>query len=159
VKAKHKRLTFVVIGAVIVAAAAALILSALDESVAYFRSPSDIVRDPGLTARRLRLGGLVEDGSVERGAGTAVRFRVTDLEHAVSVRYQGVLPDLFREGQGVVVEGRIEDGVFMADSVLAKHDETYMPPEAAEALKRSGRWQHMRQDLERAGQMPAEARP
>jgi cytochrome c-type biogenesis protein CcmE len=152
VKAKHKRLTFVVIGAVIVAAAAALILSALDESVAYFRSPSDIVRDPGLTARRLRLGGLVEDGSVERGAGTAVRFRVTDLEHAVSVRYQGVLPDLFREGQGVVVEGRIEDGVFMADSVLAK-------PEAAEALKRSGRWQHMRQDLERAGQMPAEARP
>lgn len=158
-KAKHKRLTFVALGAVVVAVAAALILSALEDSVTFFRSPSDIARDPGLTARRIRLGGLVEDGSVERGVGTTVRFRVTDFENGVTVRYEGVLPDLFREGQGVVVEGRLENGVFVADSVLAKHDETYMPPEAAEALKRSGRWQHMRRDLERAEQMPAEARP
>ena len=92
--------------------------------------------------RALRLGGLVEEGSVERGEdGLTVQFRVTDLAEAVPVTYKGILPDLFREGQGVVVQGSLNgSGVFQADEVLAKHDETYMPPEVAEALKASGQW-------------------
>jgi cytochrome c-type biogenesis protein CcmE len=98
----------------------------------------------------------VEEGSVERG-GTTVTFRVTDLANSVTVAYTGVLPDLFREGQGVVVEGRMGDGVFVADQVLAKHDETYMPPEVADALKKSGQWQHMQESMREAGQMPGDA--
>ena len=90
---------------------------------------------------RFRLGGLVEDGSVDRSGGETVLFRVTDTANTVSVSYTGILPDLFREGQGVVTEGRIVDGTFVADEVLAKHDENYMPPEVADALKKSGQWQ------------------
>ncbi len=145
-KRKHKRLSFVVLGLGILGMAAALILSALDESVTFFRSPTDLATDPNLGELRIRLGGLVEDGSVER-AGTEVRFRVTDIENTVPVVYAGILPDLFREGQGVVAEGRLRDGVFVAETVLAKHDETYMPPEVADALKRSGHWQHMQESL------------
>jgi cytochrome c-type biogenesis protein CcmE len=144
VKPKHKRLSFVVIGIGLIAAAAALGLSASRETLVFFHTPTEIAERTIISAnRRLRIGGLVEDGSVRRGAGDAVSFRITDLDHAVAVRYRGILPDLFREGQGVVAEGRLVDGVFEADQVLAKHDENYMPPEAAEALKRSGRWQHM----------------
>jgi cytochrome c-type biogenesis protein CcmE len=154
-KPRHKRLTFVVIGLGLLAAAAALALSASREALVFFRSPSEIAAQPPAGDRRLRLGGLVEEGSVLREDGGVVRFRITDLAHAVPVLYRGILPDLFREGQGVVAEGRLDGGTFVADQVLAKHDETYMPPEVADALKKSGQWQHMRERLEGAGQMPA----
>ena len=152
-KPKHRRLTFVLIGLGLLGVAALLVLSAFDEAIVFFRSPTELVEKPELGDRRLRVGGLVEDGSVERGNSADVRFRITDLENAVPVRYTGILPDLFREGQGVVAEGRMQNGEFVADSVLAKHDENYMPPEVADALKKSGQWQHMRDKLEDSGQM------
>ncbi|MGQ0662302.1 MAG: cytochrome c maturation protein CcmE [Pseudomonadota bacterium] len=130
-----------------VGTATALVLTAFQDNLVFFYSPSDIVGKPQPLNRPFRIGGLVEEGSVSRGsvAGTnriEVRFRVSDLAHAVPVIFGGILPDLFREGQGVVALGRLgEDGVFRASEVLAKHDETYMPPEVAEALKRAGRWQ------------------
>ena len=123
--------------------AVALVLMALEENIVFFYSPTELVEkdiDPG---RRLRIGGLVEEGSVVRGgADGLIAFRVTDLSETVPVRYRGLLPDLFREGQGVVAEGMLgADGTFEASTILAKHDETYMPPEVAEALKKSGQWQ------------------
>ncbi|MBL8658344.1 MAG: cytochrome c maturation protein CcmE [Rhodospirillales bacterium] len=152
-KPKHRRLTFVVIGLGLLGIAAALILSAFQESIVFFHSPSELAKHANLAERRLRIGGLVEEGSVNR-SGATVTFRVTDLANAVTVAYTGILPDLFREGQGVVAEGRMKDGVFVADQVLAKHDENYMPPEVADSLKKSGQWQHMRQSMEQAGQIP-----
>jgi cytochrome c-type biogenesis protein CcmE len=153
VKPKHRRLTFVVIGLALLGIAAALVLSALEESIVFFHSPSELTNPGALTDRRLRVGGLVEDGSVVQ-AGATVTFRITDLANTVPVAYTGILPDLFREGQGVVAEGRMERGVFVADQVLARHDENYMPPEVADALKQSGQWQHMREAMEGAGQLP-----
>jgi cytochrome c-type biogenesis protein CcmE len=157
VKPKHRRLTFVIIGLGLLGVAAALILSAFRESIVFFHSPSEIAEHANLADHRLRIGGLVEEGSVERG-GTTITFRITDLANTVTVAYTGILPDLFREGQGVVAEGRMTNGVFVADQVLAKHDESYMPPEVAEALKKSGQWQHMREAMSRAGQMGEGAR-
>ncbi len=151
-KRKHKRLTFIVLGMGLLAAAAALMLSAFEDNIVFFYSPTEVLDQKLGADRRVRIGGLVEDGSVEK-AGTEVKFRVTDLAAAIPVTYTGILPDLFREGQGVVAEGRFVDGVFHADEVLAKHDETYMPPEVAEALKKSGRWQEMEKALKRSGQM------
>jgi len=141
VKRKHKRLTFVAVALILLAAAAGLALLAFEESIVFFYSPTDI-REKNMTDdRRLRIGGLVEEGSVVRKEGSAVvRFRVTDLNNSIPVTFEGLLPDLFREGQGVVAEGRMEGGLFVADEVLAKHDENYMPPEVAEALKKSGQW-------------------
>ena len=139
-KRKHKRLTFVMIGVSLVGVAVGLVLFALGDGVSLFHSPTDIVvKKPG-PEQRVRLGGLVEEGSVLREEGSAVvQFKVTDLEHSVQVVYKGLLPDLFREGQGVVAEGMLSpDGVFVADTVLARHDETYMAPEVAEALERAG---------------------
>jgi cytochrome c-type biogenesis protein CcmE len=153
VKPKHRRLTFVVVGVALLGIAAALVLSALEESIVFFHSPSELTNAHAMSDRRLRVGGLVEEGSVVQ-AGATVTFRVTDLANAVPVAYTGILPDLFREGQGVVAEGRMEQGVFVADQVLAKHDENYMPPEVADALKQSGQWQHMREAMEGAGQLP-----
>jgi cytochrome c-type biogenesis protein CcmE len=155
VKPKYKRLVFVSLGFGILAIAALLVLNALEDSVVFFHSPTEVAEKRVSTDRRLRIGGLVEDGSVQRGAGSEVRFRVTDLANTVAVSYSGILPDLFREGQGIVVEGRISNGVLVADQVLAKHDEKYMPPEVAEALKRSGQWQHMQERMRAAGQLPA----
>lgn len=121
-------------------AAVALALTAFEDNLVFFRSPSDIAAAPPADSRPFRLGGLVEPGSVER-LGSEARFRVTDGAHAVSVTYRGVLPDLFREGQGVVTLGRLNpDRSFAASEVLARHDETYMPPEVQDALKRSGHW-------------------
>ncbi len=142
-KRKHKRLTFLFIAMLLVAAAAALILAAFEDSIVFFHSPTDILAKNPPPERRLRIGGLVEEGSVDKAAGAVVTFRITDLANTVDVTYRGLLPDLFREGQGVVAEGHLEDGVFHADEVLAKHDETYMPPEVADALKKSGQWQEM----------------
>lgn len=139
-KRKHKRLTFVLIALALLGAAATLVLSAFEENIVFFMSPTDVAQKKVTDDRRFRLGGLVEEGSVDKSAGTTVMFRVTDMANSVAVRYTGILPDLFREGQGVVAEGRITGGVFIADEVLAKHDETYMPPEVADALKKSGQW-------------------
>ena len=119
-----------------------IFLWAIEDNITYFYSPTRLAEEPPPEGRLLRLGGLVEEGSVERTAdGLTVRFRITDLAESVPVTYRGILPDLFREGQGVVSEGVIgPDGLFRPEEVLAKHDETYMPPEVAEALKESGQW-------------------
>ncbi len=143
-KRKHKRLTFVALGLLLLGIAVALVLNAFEDSIVFFFSPTEVLAKQGeLTPeRRLRLGGLVEEGSVGKADGGAVTtFRVTDLATAVPVVYRGILPDLFREGQGIVAEGTWQNGVFRASEVLAKHDENYMPPEVAEALKKSGQWQ------------------
>ncbi|USG61641.1 cytochrome c maturation protein CcmE [Sneathiella marina] len=138
---KKQRLYFVIAGMSILAIAAALVLTSFEDSLVFFHSPSDLAEKPVPPGRTFRLGGLVEEGSVIK-QGVIVQFRVTDMAEAVPVTFEGLLPDLFREGQGVVTEGQLnEDGVFVASNVLAKHDENYMPPEVAESLKKSGHWQ------------------
>jgi cytochrome c-type biogenesis protein CcmE len=137
---KRRRLYIVLTGMVLLSGAVALVLAALDENLSYFYSPSDIAEAP--PGRAIRLGGLVEADSVARQAdGVTVTFRVTDTANSIAVSFKGLLPDLFREGQGVITEGTLgADGVFVAREVLAKHDETYMPREVADALKKSGQW-------------------
>jgi cytochrome c-type biogenesis protein CcmE len=126
---------------VVLCVAVGLVLYAMRDSIVFFYSPSDVAEMQVSPGQRFRLGGLVETGSVDRGSGTTVRFIVTDGAKTLPVTYTGVLPDLFREGQGVVAEGMLEpDGVFHADNVLAKHDENYMPPEVAAKLKEKGVW-------------------
>ena len=139
---KRRRLYIVLACGIGLASAAALTLSAFNDNLVFFVSPSDIAAR-GATGRTVRLGGLVEAGSVVRGSAgaAATSFRVTDGSKSVAVTYKGILPDLFREGQGVVTLGSLNpDGTFAASEVLAKHDETYMPKEVAEALKKSGHW-------------------
>lgn len=139
---KQRRLTLIGSAGAVLALALGLILFALNDQIVFFQSPSDITRQDIPPGQRIRLGGLVEEGSVIRSDNAEVRFRVTDLENVVVVTYKGILPDLFREGQGVVTEGIVDaNGVFVADSVLAKHDENYIPKEVAEALKDQGHWQ------------------
>jgi cytochrome c-type biogenesis protein CcmE len=137
---KRRRLYMVLAGMVLLSGAVALVLAALDENLSYFYDPSNIAEAP--PGRPIRLGGLVEEGSVARQAdGLTVTFRVTDLANSIDVTYKGLLPDLFREGQGVITQGTLgPDRVFVAREVLAKHDETYMPREVADALKKSGQW-------------------
>ncbi len=139
---KQKRLSIIAAGAVFLASAAALVTSALREQIVFFNSPSDVLTKAVAPGTRVRLGGLVESGSVNRNQDTTVTFSVTDTARSVKVSYTGILPDLFREGQGVVTEGIFEQdsGLFMADIVLAKHDETYMPKEVVDALKAQGKW-------------------
>ncbi|MGO8866009.1 MAG: cytochrome c maturation protein CcmE [Alphaproteobacteria bacterium] len=162
-KPKRKRMVLVLVGLVILGGAAALVLNAFEANIVFFVSPSDLMAKEGERVRTLRLGGLVEKGSVERGPGAAVHFKVTDLRHDIRVSYNGMLPDLFREGQGVVAEGKLQpDGTFLATSVLAKHDERYMPPEVAAELKKSGHWDDADQQKygERAaGQVPGVPKP
>jgi cytochrome c-type biogenesis protein CcmE len=145
VKRKHKRLTFVLIALLLLGASAALALSAFEDSIVFFHSPSDIVAKKVALDKRLRLGGLVEKGSVVKKKDAVVNFRITDTANTVAVTYKGILPDLFREGQGVVTEGRMVGNVFKAEEVLAKHDEEYMPPEVADALKKAGQWKGSKQ--------------
>ena len=136
---KQRRASFIIAAVGILGLALGLVLFALTETITYFKSPSDVVSEAVPAGQRFRLGGLVKDGSVKRGEGLDVQFAVTDTLQSINVVYRGVLPDLFREGQGVVAEGRLEaDGRFRADTVLAKHDETYMPPEVAKSLKDKG---------------------
>jgi cytochrome c-type biogenesis protein CcmE len=138
---KRRRLAFALALVLAAGAATALVLFALRDNVLYFYSPSDVVAkhvQPGVS---FRIGGLVAPHSVHNGSGAEVRFTVTDGGHAVPVTYRGVLPALFREGQGMVALGALDaSGTFVASEVLAKHDERYMPPEVVDALKRSGRW-------------------
>jgi cytochrome c-type biogenesis protein CcmE len=140
---KRKRLYFVLGGMALLGLAAGLTLSALKENLVFFYSPSDLAARPVAPGRLFRLGGLVEQGSLKHEAdGTTIDFTVTDGKHSVPVSYNGPIPDLFREGQGVVVEGRLQgNGNFRATTLLAKHDARYMPPEVVEALKKAGRWQ------------------
>ena len=138
---KQRRLALIGGGVAVLAVAVALMLNAFRDSIVFFNSPSDVVEKHIGAGTRIRLGGLVKDGTVVRGNNLNVRFEVTDGQTGVPVTYQGVLPDLFREGQGVVAEGVLDGaGVFNADTILAKHDETYMPKEVADALKKSGHW-------------------
>ena len=138
---KSKRLTIFLVAGLLLASATTLVLLAFQDNLVFFQSPSDVVAQPPQGDRDIRLGGLVEEGSVEKGGGQEVRFAITDGAETVPVVFVGILPDLFREGQGVVTQGRMGgDGVFVAAEVLAKHDETYMPREVADALKESGQW-------------------
>ena len=140
-KRKHRRMWLVISALAGIGAVAALVLVALEDSIVFFYGPSEIVLKAPPAGQRLRIGGLVAEGSVKRAADGSVSFEVTDLAHTVPVVYRGLLPDLFREGQGVVAEGALDGkGIFTAATVLAKHDEKYMPPEVAEALKASGNW-------------------
>ena len=126
---------------VVLGVAVGLVLYAMRDSIVFFYSPSDIAEMQVAPGQRIRLGGLVETGSVRRDEGTTVHFSVTDGAKVMPVTYTGVLPDLFREGQGVMTEGAVmPDGTFKADNVLAKHDENYMPPEVAAKLKEKGVW-------------------
>jgi len=137
VKPRHKRLAAIGAGVVALGAAAALVLSAFEKNLVFFFTPSQVAANEAPQGRTFRIGGMVETGSVKR-EGVEVRFLVTDTARAIPVVYSGALPDLFREGKGVVAQGTLgADGVFRAREVLAKHDENYMPPEAAEAVKRA----------------------
>lgn len=138
---KQRRLTLIGFALGVLGVAAGLVLYALSGSITLFNSPTDVVEKAIQPGTRIRLGGLVETGSVRRGENMQVRFSVTDGRNSVPVAYTGVLPDLFREGQGVVTEGVIEPGrQFRADSVLARHDENYMPKEVADSLRQQGLW-------------------
>jgi cytochrome c-type biogenesis protein CcmE len=138
---KQRRLTLIGGALGVLALAVVLVLVALKDSIVFFSSPTDVVEKQLKPGVRMRIGGLVTPGSIVRSENLNVRFDVTDGKHTLAVAYQGLLPDLFREGQGVVAEGALEpSGTFKADSVLAKHDETYMPKEVADALKKQGHW-------------------
>jgi cytochrome c-type biogenesis protein CcmE len=139
---KQRRLVLIGGSIGVLGIAVALVLNAMSGSIVFFQSPSDIAREHLAPGTRIRVGGLVKPGSVVRGSDLRIKFEVTDGNNDIPVRYQGIVPDLFREGQGVVAEGKLEPGgVFVADTVLAKHDERYMPKEVVDALKKSGRWQ------------------
>ncbi|MCY1664155.1 cytochrome c maturation protein CcmE [Rhizobium sp. SL86] len=138
---KQKRLAVIAGGVSFILAAVLIVMFAFSQSIAYFYMPSDLAKAEVSPGTRIRLGGLVEEGSVVRGEGSKVSFRVTDGGESVPVSYTGILPDLFREGQGVVTEGTLTPArAFVADSVLAKHDENYMPKEVADGLKQKGVW-------------------
>ena len=138
---KRRRIQVIAMAAVLLAVSTALIGYAMRDGINYFRAPSQVVADPPGPDELFRLGGLVEAGSLERGQGEAVRFRVTDGGASVAVVFSGVLPDLFAEDQGMIGTGRYVNGVFEATEILAKHDETYMPKEVVDALKEQGVYQ------------------
>jgi len=138
---KQRRLILIGSSLGVLAIAAVLVLSAMSDSIVFFNSPTDIAEKHIAPGTRIRVGGLVKPGSVRRGENLHIRFEVTDGKSDVTVRYQGIVPDLFREGQGVVTEGKLEAGGIAADMVLAKHDERYMPREVSDALKKAGRWE------------------
>ena len=133
---QKKRLGLIAGGLIICGAAAALVFNAFEENLVFFFSPSQVAAHEAPEGRAFRIGGVVQEGSVQRQKdGVTVRFEVTDTAHTVPVTYKGSLPDLFKEGKGVVAQGKLQNGVFVADQVLAKHDENYMPPEAEKAVQ------------------------
>jgi len=149
-KPRHKRIALILGGVAALGIAAALVLNAFQSNLVFFFSPSGVLAQKAPVNKTFRVGGLVEEGSIKRQSdGLTVHFKVTDTARAIPVVYTGILPDLFKEGKGVVAQGRLgDDGVFRASEVLAKHDENYMPPEAAEALEKA-----------RHGQMPTAPKP
>ncbi len=139
---KQKRLGVILGGLAILSIAAGLMLYAISDTIVFFFTPSEVAEKNVGAGQRIRLGGLVENGSVKKGNGTIVTFSITDKIKSMTVSYNGQLPDLFREGQGVVAEGAMNvDGSFIAETVLAKHDENYMPKDVADRLKEKGVWQ------------------
>ena len=139
---KRQRIVLVAIVLALSASAVALMMTAMQEKVAFFLSPSDLAAKEVPAGRQLRVGGLVVDGRIERTGDGVVSFAVTDTANEIRIAYRGILPDLFREGQGIVAQGTLgADGVFLASEVLAKHDENYMPKEVATAIKEAGHWQ------------------
>jgi len=139
---KQRRLVLISSALAVLAVAVGLVLFALRDNIVFFYTPSELAEKAPTPGSRLRIGGLVKPGSLTHETGNIVRFAVTDEKKDVTVTYTGLLPDLFREGQGVVAEGTLQKGgVFRADSVLAKHDERYMPRDVADALKKQGLWQ------------------
>ncbi|HEY0300805.1 MAG TPA: cytochrome c maturation protein CcmE [Rhizomicrobium sp.] len=139
---KQRRLILIGGSIAVLALAVGLVLNAMTGAIVFFNSPTDVMEKHLSPGTRVRIGGLVKPGSVQRSENLNIRFEVTDGKHDVVVRFQGIVPDLFREGQGVVAEGKIENGdSIAADTVLAKHDERYMPKEVVDSLKKSGRWQ------------------
>jgi cytochrome c-type biogenesis protein CcmE len=139
---KQRRTIFIGLAVAVFGFAVFLVLFALRDTIVFFHTPKEIVEKQVPAGKRIRLGGLVAQGSLKRGTGLSVEFGITDTARTISVSYTGILPDLFREGQGVVAEGKLDpSGRFLADYVLAKHDENYMPPEVAKALKEQGVWQ------------------
>jgi cytochrome c-type biogenesis protein CcmE len=141
-KRKTRRLYMVLVGLCALGAVAAIVLAALEDDIVFFLSPTEVMAKEALHPdQRFRIGGLVEAGSVSKAAdGVTNLFTVTDMANSIQVEYKGILPDLFREGQGVVTEGHFQGKTLIAQEVLAKHDENYMPPEVADALKKSGKW-------------------
>jgi cytochrome c-type biogenesis protein CcmE len=135
-KPRQKRLALALGGVAAVGAIVALVLNAFQSNLVFFYSPTQVAAQEAPKGRTFRVGGLVQEGSVQR-EGTKVNFVITDTAQTVRVRYEGILPDLFKEGKGVVAQGQLQGGVFVAREVLAKHDENYMPPEAAEALEKA----------------------
>jgi cytochrome c-type biogenesis protein CcmE len=149
---RQRRLTLIGGALAVIALAVALVLVALKDSIVFFNSPTDLVEKHVAAGQRMRVGGLVKEGSLWRGENLTVRFALTDGSNEVTVSYRGQLPDLFREGQGVVAEGALDTaGTFRADTILAKHDERYMPKEVADALKKQGHWQA---DQDRSARAP-----
>ncbi len=141
---RQKRMGFVAVLVVGVSIAVGLAIKAFNENMLYFFSPSDIKSGKAPDDHSFRIGGLVVDGSVKRDPNSLkINFDLTDSAETVTVQYEGILPDLFREGQGIVATGKLTNGMFVADQVLAKHDENYMPPEVAESLKKADMWKHM----------------
>ncbi len=138
-KPRHKRMALIVAGLAALGGAAAFVLNAFQSNLVFFYSPSQVAAHEAPAGKSFRIGGLVQSGSLERETdGVTIRFAVTDTASTVPVAYKGILPDLFKEGKGVVAQGQLRaDGVFQAKEVLAKHDENYMPPEAAEAVERA----------------------
>ena len=152
---KRRRLYFVILGLLGLGVGTALVLTAFQENIVFFFSPTEVAERHVAPETRIRVGGLVEEGSVVKN-GEDVVFTVTDMSKSLNIHYRGLLPDLFREGQGIVAEGRMDPtGVFVASEVLAKHDENYMPREVADALKKSGRWQEGKDGKE----IPAALKP
>ena len=139
---KKRRLYLLLGGMSSLGLAVCLVIFAFQDNLVFFYSPTEISKERVSSDQRIRVGGLVEEGSViSEGDGLTTRFRITDLSQTLSITYTGILPSLFREGQGVIVQGYLQNSTnFVADEVLAKHDENYMPPEVAEALKKSGQW-------------------
>ncbi len=135
---KQRRIQIIALAAVALIGATGLVGYAMQDGINFFRSPTQVMEEPPREGETFRIGGLVEEGSLKRGAGTEVAFAVTDTNATVPVRYTGILPDLFAEGQGVVALGKMEGETFVATEVLAKHDETYMPKEVVDALKEQG---------------------
>lgn len=139
---KQRRLTLIAVAGVVLGLALGLVLYAMRDTIVFFHGPSAVAEKNLQPGTRFRLGGLVKEGSIVRGEAQQISFAVTDTAATIPVRYTGILPDLFREGQGVIAEGALDaSGVFRADTVLARHDENYMPREVADALKAQGHWQ------------------
>jgi cytochrome c-type biogenesis protein CcmE len=154
---RQRRITLIAVSLGVLALAVGLVLSALKDSIVFFNSPTDVMQKHVAAGTRIRLGGLVTAGSLVRGDNMQVQFQLTDGNHAVTVAYQGLLPDLFREGQGVVTEGTLDPtGMFRADTVLAKHDENYMPKEVADSLKKQRHW---KDDYEKKPGLAGKAAP